>query len=270
MPVMYKKSHHDVDAKHGTNCRYRCVMVEPEHDDLSEAGRSDLEVRTIHSPDEMEAASHVLMQVWGTTTPLVAREMLRAVEHSGGYVAAAYESHRMVGASFGWLAQHEGETALHSHVTGLLPGARHLGRGRAMKFHQREWAAARNIAWITWTFDPLVRANAWFNIEVLGAQVSAYLENFYGDMSDSINANDESDRLVVAWQVDATSPRDHISTPTINVPTPDDIVSLRRTDPALARQWRLDVRNALTAAIDDGRRIIAFTRDGNYVIEGDS
>ena len=41
-----------------------------------------------------------------------------------------------------------------------------------MKLHQRAWAAASGLTWITWTFDPLVRRNAWFNIEVLGAHVA--------------------------------------------------------------------------------------------------
>ncbi len=84
----------------------------------------------------------------------------------------------------------------------------HSGAGRAMKLHQRDWAAERDIPWITWTFDPLVRRNAWFNIEVLGAQVSEYLVNFYGPMTDSINAHDESDRLVVAWPTDPDAATD--------------------------------------------------------------
>ncbi|NEP08647.1 MAG: GNAT family N-acetyltransferase, partial [Okeania sp. SIO4D6] len=47
-------------------------------------------------------------------------------------------------------------------MTGILPGVQHSGVGRAMKQHQRDWAIERGIPWITWTFDPLVRRNAWF------------------------------------------------------------------------------------------------------------
>ena len=68
-----------------------------------------------------------------------------------------------------------------------------------MKLHQRAWAADHGLAWVTWTFDPLVRRNAWFNIGVLGAEVHEYLVDFYGPIDDSINAGDESDRLLVAW-----------------------------------------------------------------------
>jgi predicted GNAT superfamily acetyltransferase len=168
---------------------------------------SRIDIRLLSTPPELADASDVLMQVWGSTTPIVSREMLRAVEHSGGYVGGAYDGGRLIGVSFGWLAQHYGERAVHSHVTGLLAGTRHSGLGRSLKFHQREWARTRDITWITWTFDPLVRVNAWFNIEILGGQIAEYLPHFYGEMTDSINANDESDRALVAWRVDDSFPR---------------------------------------------------------------
>ncbi len=50
------------------------------------------------------------------------------------------------------------------------------------------------------------------------------------------------------------------------VPTPDDIVELRRTDPSAVAAWRRETREALTTALDAGRRVVGFTRDGEYVI----
>ena len=149
----------------------------------------------------------MFQQVWGSVIPLVGVELLRAIGHAGGYVAGAFDSGHIVGASFGFLARFEGEEALHSHVTGILPGVQHSGVGRAMKNHQRSWAAEQGLKWVTWTFDPLVRRNAWFNIEVLRAHVAEYLVDFYGPMTDSINAHDESDRLLVAWPTDPTRDR---------------------------------------------------------------
>jgi len=227
------------------------------------------EIRTVESPEDMAAIVTVFQQVWGTTVPIVNVELLRAMAHSGGYVAAVYDTDRLIGASFGFLARHHGEPALHSHVTGILPGLQHTGVGRSIKLHQRDWAAARDIAWITWTFDPIVRRNAWFNIEVLGAHVSEYVVNFYGEMSDSINAHDESDRLVVAWPTDPDVPR---PTPaqgrtTVHVDTPVDIVFLRRTDPSEALEWRRRVRKELGERIDAGAAVTGFTRAGQYVLE---
>ena len=228
----------------------------------------ELEIRTLDSTDEMASVITVFQQVWGTTTPIVNVELLRAMAHSGGYVAGAFEHDRLVGASFGFLARHDGRPALHSHATGILPGLQHTGVGRSVKLHQRAWAAARDIEWITWTFDPIVRRNAWFNIEVLGAHVAEYLVNFYGEMSDSINAHDESDRLVVAWPTDPAVPRPVApdGATTVHVDTPDDIVFLRRTDPNEAMEWRRRVRKELGERIDAGATVTGFTRDGQYVL----
>jgi predicted GNAT superfamily acetyltransferase len=235
-----------------------------------------IEIRMLGSADEMVELGEVFRQVWGSVTPLVTIEILMAITHSGGYISAAYETRRgeerMLGASVAMLARHLDRPALHSHITGLLPGARNTGLGRAMKLHQRQWALDHGIDWIVWTFDPLVRRNARFNIAVLGAEVHQYLASFYGTMNDAINAGDESDRLLVAWAVnDAATPAPrNVSTDQSHrqlVPTPDDIVALRRTDPAAVSRWRHDVRVALTDALDRGDRISDFTPDGEYVIE---
>ncbi len=227
----------------------------------------ELEIRTLEAPDDMASVITVLQQVWGPQTQIANVELLRAMAHSGGYVAGAYDQDRLVGASFGFLARHHGQPALHSHVTGIVPGLQHSGLGRAIKFHQRDWAAERDLAWITWTFDPIVRRNAWFNISVLGAAIDEYLVDFYGPMNDAINRNDPSDRLLAAWPthgsievVDKVPPRSQV------VPTPDDIVVLRRTDPAEAATWRLRVREELGGAIAAGARVVKFTRAGEYVV----
>lgn len=229
---------------------------------------SDLDIRTLESAEEMAAIVTVFQQVWGSVTPLVGVELLRAIAHAGGYVAGAFEAGNLVGASFGFLARHDGDEALHSHVTGILPGVQHGGVGRAMKNHQRAWAAERSIPWITWTFDPLVRRNAWFNIEVLHAHVAEYLVDFYGSMNDSINARDESDRLLVAWPSDpdrATPPSPPRADDRL-VATPDDIVVLRRKDPAAAAEWRHRVRDELGGLLAAGGEVTGFTRDGAYVV----
>jgi predicted GNAT superfamily acetyltransferase len=229
----------------------------------------ELEIRTLDTPDEMASVVTVFQQVWGTSTPIVNVELLRAMAHSGGYVAGVYDHDRLMGASFGFLARHHGEPALHSHVTGILPGLQHSGVGRSVKLHQRDWAAARDIAWITWTYDPIVRRNAWFNIEVLGAHVSEYVVNFYGPMTDSINAHDESHRLVVAWPTDAAAARPSAApgATTVHVDTPEDIVVLRRIDEAEAMEWRRRVRKELGERIDAGATVTGFTREGQYVLQ---
>ena len=137
-----------------------------QHDD-----GEDIDIRIVETPTDLRRLVVLLNQVWGTMTPLVGVELLRALGHTGGYVAGAFSDNRMVGGSLGFLGRLNGEWVLHSHVTGILPGVRKTGLGRQMKLHQREWAAEQGLATIIWTFDPLVSRNAWFNISVLGAAI---------------------------------------------------------------------------------------------------
>jgi predicted GNAT superfamily acetyltransferase len=251
----------------------------PEPGEVPATPDSAVEIHLLTQADDMVMIGEVFQQVWGSMTELVRLEMLMAVSHSGGYVVGAFDTSRqsdshsngqILGASVALLAQHHGQPALHSHVTGILPGARSTGLGRAMKLHQQSWARERGIEWIVWTFDPLVRRNAWFNIAILGAEVHEYLPRFYGTMTDAINAGDESDRLLMAWST-STDPEAPLRDGTGSaadsfIPTPADIVALRRTDPAAVARWRASSREALTTALDLGRHVVGFTRNGEYVI----
>ena len=53
---------------------------------------------------------------------------------------------------------------------------------------------------------------------------------------------------------------------TIAVPTPDDIVVLRRTDPSGASAWRLRLREELGAQLAQGGTVVGFTRSGDYLV----
>jgi predicted GNAT superfamily acetyltransferase len=230
-----------------------------------------VEISTLETASGMAAVASVLQRVWATETPVVNVELLRAAAHAGGYVAAASLDGELVGASFAFPAVHHSELALHSHVTGVLPGVQHRGVGRAIKLHQRTWAAERGIGWIVWTFDPLVSRNAWFNIEVLGASVTQYLVDFYGPLTDAFNTHDETDRVLVVWPT--TADRAARSTPALHrersllVSVPDDIVELRRRDPQAAAEWRQRLRNELGAALAGGGTITGFRRRVGYEVD---
>jgi predicted GNAT superfamily acetyltransferase len=176
-----------------------------------------------------------------------------------------------------------------------VPAARARGVGLALKRHQLDWARSRGLVAVTWTFDPIVRRNAWFNVSKLGAGIGAYLPDFYGRMDDGVNDGDPTDRLLAVWDVHTVSPAapgiaepeevegekevaaleevDGLPVPRavptdaalVAVATPPDVERLRRTDPALATRWRFAVREALEPLLAKGQ-VASFTRAGSYLV----
>lgn len=219
--------------------------------------------------EQVRAAEALFARVWDAepaAAPVTA-EVLRAVEHGGGYVVGAYDREALLGASCGFLGVGPGgDVRLHSHITGVLATAQGRGVGRAMKLHQRAWALSRGIATITWTFDPLVRRNAVFNLRSLGAVGVEYLVDFYGDMPDGINQGQASDRLLCAWELRPALPRTPLTDGPVVVPLPDDVEQLRREDPDQARRWRLETRELLVAALSDGLLARGVTDHGSLVL----
>lgn len=235
----------------------------------------DPEIRTLTTLGEMDELLRVADRIWGTPPgSFVSSSFLMALVHAGGYVAGAIDDSRLVGVSFGVLARHGDQWCLHSHITGVEPGRQDSGLGRRIKQHQRAWSRERGLAAVTWTFDPLVRRNAWFNLHVLGAVATEYHVDFYGALGDEINGADDSDRLLAYWSVDAprSQAADRAALPAVfpapddtSVEIPDDIVALRSSDPARAHAWRRDLRTRLVPLMNEGH-VSGLTSDGQYVI----
>src|SRR5215213_9315834 len=175
----------------------------PEPPKVAAAAAADVVVRELYRMEQLRTAQRLFEAVWrpagGDPSPMTG-ELLRALAHAGCYVVGAFAGTRMVGASAGFFTAPP-ELALHSHITGVAPGREHRGVGFALKVHQRAWAMARGLGAVTWTFDPLVARNAWFNLAKLGATATGYLEDFYGPMTDAINAGTASDRLLLTWKL---------------------------------------------------------------------
>ncbi|MFM1965021.1 MAG: hypothetical protein RL134_746 [Actinomycetota bacterium] len=261
-------------------------------------------IEVADQPDSMAAARGIFDRVWPGEGTQVTSNLLRALIHAGGYCSIVLGDHDdVVGAALGFPARDPslpGGVYLHSHMAAVIEGLRDQGIGAAIKQHQRAWALEQGIPVVSWTFDPLVRRNAHFNVNRLGVEVGEYHPDFYGVMTDAINAGDRTDRLVAWWVLDSERARaaavgdlaipDHESLlrtardliridegmprfaeapapgETVLVSLPDDVVSLRRADPELGLQWRLAVRGALTSAFAAGLRVSAVTSAGAYIL----
>lgn len=245
------------------------------------ADRAGVTVRELRGIGEFRQAYQLFDDIWHFSPgdPPVPVELMVTFAHAGGYVAGAFQGGELAGASVGFRAE---DRTLHSHVTGARIGR---GIGYALKLHQRAWCLDRGLDRISWTFDPLVRRNARFNLVKLGARPVAYLEGFYGALDDAINRGDESDRLMTVWELAGTpaAPPDppyavgvaarderpvagRADGPAVLVATPRDIETLRREDPAAGKAWRLAVREVLGGLMARGGRVAGLTGDGSYIV----
>lgn len=245
-----------------------------------------VEVRELTELSDFLAASRVFGNVWSTPAGAEPADvpLMAALAHSGAYVAGAFYSSQLVGASIGFFTSPLGH-GLHSHVTGVEATFTGSGIGAALKIHQRAWCLERGLDTITWTFDPLMSRNAYFNLIRLGIEITDYLPDFYGPMTDGVNDGQHTDRLFARWNLleprspSTTAPATAVlvvsdgepqlcatSSPSVAAWLPLDIDRIRTEEPARALRWRYAMRTVLTKHLDTGWEIAGFDRAGSYIL----
>jgi predicted GNAT superfamily acetyltransferase len=247
---------------------------------------------------DCDRVNAVIERVWGAQD--LARELVRAMQHAGCILIGAADEDKedLVGFVLGFGGFSEGPH-LHSHMLATLPERQSGGVGYALKLAQRAAALEAGLEEIRWTYDPLLARNAWFNLMKLGAAGSAFLPEFYGEMTDLLNAGDRSDRFEVRWylrsaravEAAAGSPAPEPAAgaaileaaghpaapvpvetgrppgPGATVAIPSDYSALRRVDPALGARWREAAAGAFQACFDAGLVPVAVSRSGVYRFE---
>ncbi len=235
--------------------------------------------------------SEVGEQVWGPRGTFAPNE-LRALAFSGNPVHLAIDEQDGAPVGFavgflGWAPQ----LHVHSHQTGVVASHRRRRVGYALKLAQRSTCLSAGITEMRWTFDPLVRRNVAFNLNALGARAAAFYPDFYGAMTDSINASDSSDRLEAVWDLARPRPagtetalkpgslalrnRDGLPEQTGSshagavLEIPADFEAVRGQDPERARAWRHAVRAVLTEAYAGGLRIGSVDDAGYRLVPGE-
>jgi len=277
---------------------------------LRTAARAGIRIRELSELTELTSMTGLFDTIWAPGPgggSQLRPDLLRALTKAGSYAVGAYDvaTGQLIGACMGFFGP-PAEAALHSHVAGVLPAG--LGRavGHALKVHQRAWCLRQGVTTVHWTFDPLIRRNAYFNLVKLGARPTEYLPDFYGDMNDSINGSGESDRMLIHWDLrsdlsvaacegrlaPASGPAELARGALVAldmgaggepvagalqagperrggvalVRVPADVEELRGSDPALAVAWQQALRAALAPLMDKGGRVTGFDRDGWYVV----
>jgi predicted GNAT superfamily acetyltransferase len=277
---------------------------------LRAAARAGVRIQELSELPDLESMSQLFDTIWEPAPgsgALLRPDLLRALTKAGNYASGAYDlaTGRLIGACMGFFGPPT-QASLHSHTAAVLPAGMGRAVGLALKVHQRAWCLRQGVSTMHWTFDPLIRRNAYFNLVKLGARPAEYLPNFYGEMNDSINGVTESDRMLVHWDLrsdlavaacdghpapaSAAAELDRGGRVALDtgaggepvastfgmgatdrggvalVRVPADVEELRGSDPALAAAWRRALRAALAPLMDEGGRVTGFDRDGWYVV----
>ena len=265
-------------------------------------------IRHLTTPAEAAAVVDLQRAIWGGDE--VPGHVLLAAARSGGLLAGAFVADRLAGFVWSFLgldeSVHPPKLKHHSHMLGVHPDFRNRGLGFALKRFQWYYAAGQGIELITWTFDPLLAANAHLNIARLGAVCNTYLEDLYGHLNDDLNAGLPSDRFQVELWVNTprvraamredlpprTLPQDAFwlnlldrgGVPAPPDPFPDmaelparvalaiplDFLRLKAEDRAAAAAWRRSTRNVFEFLFDRGYVVVDFLRQatcGCYLLE---
>lgn len=203
------------------------------------------------------------------------RSMLLALDYAGNPVLLATQRGKPVGATLGFLGW-AGGLHLHSHMAALVPWHRGNGAGYALKLLQRALCLERGVTEMRWTFDPLIRRNARFNLLKLGAEVIGFLPDFYGPLDEVISGEERSDRFEVRWALNSRRVLRALGgapvldwTVQSRWPLDVDFEQLRAADPHAAARRRNESRTVFAAALKRGWRP-EVTTENEYVFTADA
>jgi predicted GNAT superfamily acetyltransferase len=264
-------------------------------------------IRELGTHDELRRCVRFQHEIWGEGfAEAVPAAILWVATRTGGIVAGAFTPDRsMVGFLFGLSGWRDGRPVHWSDMLAVLPAARGQGLGRSLKEFQRRTLIERGIHDVFWTFDPLESRNAWINFARLGITAREYARECYGESDSPLHAGIGTDRLIACWQL--TSPRvrsrmeggepgpgsaagitdvplvyEHpgeelrldLGNAAVRVRVPADIQTLKASDAAAARLWRLASRSALETYLGRGYVVEELVRESadhsSYVLRAPS
>jgi predicted GNAT superfamily acetyltransferase len=216
--------------------------------------------------------------------------------YGGSVLVAGDAGGRVQGFAFALLSRNlEGTVFWWSHMTAVSAESAGKGIGFALKMAQRNEALRQGISEIAWTFDPLQAKNAWLNLTRLGAVAHTYARDYYAPTGSPLHP-DGTDRLIVTWDIASERvarraagelpsdvpdvlPLNRVymtkhgpaceappapSGSRISIAIPSRIDEIRRSNPALARDWRAKTRCALEACFAAAYEVGAFVRGANH------
>lgn len=255
---------------------------------------SSIQIRPLKTIDELKAVEELQLAVWGCSEREVLPSLaLIPLMDIGGVVVGAFEDQKLVGFVVGFPGLQAGTAILHSDMLAVKAEYRSSGLGYKLKLAQRNAALAQGIKRITWTFDPLQSANAYFNFAKLRVIADHYKINYYGESSSPLHRTG-TDRLWVTWLLESSRVKERMTgkartplpdmaelpsvlklgndgEPVLQTPEssqtlrtieiPADINRIAASNISLANRWREATRAAFTASLSEDFLVEDFFRD---------
>ncbi len=256
----------------------------------------NISIRPLVTIAEYHACEALQRRVWAMPDDLevVPLHLLITAQRNGGLLLGAFDGDDLVGFLFGFPGfSEEGKRKHCSHMMGVVPGYRNAGIGYRLKLAQREFALAQGLDLVTWTYDPLESRNAYLNIHKLGAVCRAYVRDYYGPLTDRLNAGLSTDRFQVEWWIASEGVERRLagrvgrsyagplarantiahtgaglliprvltldaSVPAAQVEVPADYQAIKSADPGLAREWRRVTRQIFEFYFAAGYAVVGF------------
>jgi predicted GNAT superfamily acetyltransferase len=255
------------------------------------AGAAGVDLRPLTSLEDCDRILEVMIAPWGEHQ-LLPREMIRALGESGNVPYGALDGDELIGYVLDWAGVDGEGLHVHSHMLATRPDRRHTGVGYALKLAQRARALDQGIHVARWTFDPLLARNAHLNLTKLGAIADRFHRNFYGEMTDTLNAGDRSDRLVVRWDLDRPpggsvagdpgglpvvlargrgerpEPGDPPGPNGAVLEIPPELLELKKIVPESAATWREAAADAFAECFESGLIVRGFDRKRSAYVLG--
>lgn len=228
----------------------------------SAAERAGVRIRPLTSLEDVEALLDVMDATWGQRD-LLSREIVRALQVGGNAPLGAFGGDRLVGYVLGFLGSGDDGLHLHSHMLAVVPESMSSGIGAALKLAQRAAALDAGVTVARWTFDPLQARNAYFNLVKLGAVADRFHRELYGEMTDTLNRGERSDRLEARWDLEREpGPRPVPADATIvDVPADAAVLDI----PADRASMRDVIADRIEKCLAEGLVATGFLKRGAYV-----
>lgn len=260
--------------------------------------------REIRESKHLEAIVDLQSDVWlSSDRESTPHNTLLAIIHHSGSIIGAFDGERVIGFTLAFISRFGDTFGMWSHMAAVHPDYQRQGIGFQLKQEQRIWCLREGYRLMKWTYDPLQRGNANFNLRQLGGYATTYHVNFYGAMKDGLNKGMPSDRLELTWdmqserveasvhqplptitqdypqeafllsQADDQTPLIAGQTPSLHyhfAEIPYDIKALRLQNMDLVLAWRFALRDVMLNVLANGYRVVDFvTQDQRcwYVFE---